>query len=186
MGVRVVLQRMGAVGLHEVIEAASKVEEAFPIDVRVDIVTWSLPPPLHAFNVERMQYEAEAAALSLYEHYRRLIGQDNVLVVGIVNGDGYVDGFNFVFGLAIPRLRTAVVFTKRLEGSRRVFIERLAKEITHEVGHLLGLGHCSNPACVMSFSNTLEEVDRKKLGFCDSCARVLMERYGARSGSWRL
>ena len=51
----------------------------------------------------------------------------------VLDCDGYYPGLNFVFGLSVPELMTAVVFTARLRGAR--FEERLAKEITHEAGH---------------------------------------------------
>jgi archaemetzincin len=53
--------------------------------------------------------------------------------VFVLECDGYYPGYNFVFGLADPALKTAVVFTARLRGP--LFEERLAKEITHEAGH---------------------------------------------------
>lgn len=85
--------------------------------------------------------------------------------VGIVNADGYVTGLNFVFGLAMGN--TAVVFTHRLVGN--LMHTRILKEVIHEVGHTLGLGHCSDPYCIMYFSNTLADTDRKGPGFCPRC-----------------
>ncbi|MCU7788711.1 archaemetzincin family Zn-dependent metalloprotease [Pyrobaculum sp. 3827-6] len=92
--------------------------------------------------------------------------------VYVVDCDGYYPGLNFVFGLAAPALKTAVVFTARLRGPR--FEERLVKEITHEAGHLYGLGHCQNPRCVMHFSNSLLDTDYKLPYFCDTCRRRLL------------
>lgn len=92
--------------------------------------------------------------------------------VYVVDCDGYYPGLNFVFGLAAPALKTAVVFTARLRGPR--FEERLVKEITHEAGHLHGLGHCRNPRCVMYFSNSLLDTDHKDPYFCDNCRRRLL------------
>jgi archaemetzincin len=175
--VKALIQPMGSVGLEEVIDAASKVEEAFPIDVSVRVVTWRIPPPLDAFNFRRMQYNAEAVAIRLYDYYKDVLKPGEVVVVGVVDNDGYVEGLNFVFGLALPRLGVAVVFTKRLEGPRPLLVERLAKEIVHEIGHLLGLDHCGNEKCVMRFSNTLAEVDYKELRFCESCSLKLAKRY---------
>jgi archaemetzincin len=34
------------------------------------------------------------------------------------------------------------------------------------LGHTYGLQHCSDPKCVMYFSNTLGETDRKRDKFC--------------------
>ncbi len=79
-----------------------------------------------------------------------------------------VPGLNFVFGLADPARGAAVISLARLypefygqPRDPRRFKERAVKEAVHELGHLLGLGHCPDPACVMSFSNSLADTDRR-------------------------
>ncbi|MEZ0319269.1 MAG: archaemetzincin family Zn-dependent metalloprotease [Pyrobaculum sp.] len=105
---------------------------------------------------------------------KKIAKRESIPTVYVVDCDGYYPGLNFVFGLALPSLNTAVVFTERLRGER--FEERLAKEVTHEAGHLYGLGHCENPRCVMYFSNTLFDTDRKGLYFCERCKSLLKIR----------
>jgi archaemetzincin len=46
---------------------------------------------------------------------------------------------------------------------------RLVKEAVHELGHTFGLVHCPNACCVMYFSNSLGDTDRKGPGFCSAC-----------------
>jgi len=46
---------------------------------------------------------------------------------------------------------------------------RAVKEAVHELGHTFGLDHCSDPRCVMHFSNMLADTDRKGREFCPSC-----------------
>jgi archaemetzincin len=48
-------------------------------------------------------------------------------------------------------------------------MDRIVKEGAHEIGHLLGLGHCENRECVMFRPNTLDELDRKKKQLCPIC-----------------
>jgi predicted Zn-dependent protease len=48
----------------------------------------------------------------------------------------------------------------------------LAKEAIHEVGHVLGLNHCSDN-CVMNLSKSEEEVRRKPSSLCPSCSTRL-------------
>ena len=87
-----------------------------------------------------------------------------------MNFDLFEEGFNFVFGEAEREGRNAVVSVWRLRHEdESVFFRRVLKEVNHELGHCFGLEHCPNPSCVMSFSNSLIEVDRKGEGFCGTC-----------------
>ncbi len=99
-------------------------------------------------------------------------GYDRLL--GITGADLYVPGLNFVFGLA--KRRTAVISLHRLRQpfyhlpeDREVFSHRVLVEAVHELGHTYGLSHCSDPACVMYFSQTIADTDRKGPTFCAAC-----------------
>jgi len=136
---------------------------------------------LRCFDWSRRQYLAPCVLSELKEKFRELSG---VYVVGVGYMDGYDRGLNFVFGEADPHASIAVVFTKRLDpafyGERRdynLYVERVSKEIIHELGHLLGLGHCSLRECVMSFSNSVYEVDLKTRFFCAKCSGLLREAH---------
>src|SRR5207247_8694152 len=50
---------------------------------------------------------------------------------------------------------------------------RATTEAIHELGHTYGLAHCQNPECVMWFSNTVAETDRKGIKFCSVHAAAL-------------
>ena len=76
-----------------------------------------------------------------------------------------------------------VVSTARLNneyygrrGSDDDFIDRIVKEGSHEIGHMLGLPHCTVPECIMFRPDTLDELYRKKKVLCPDC-RELLERY---------
>ena len=82
----------------------------------------------------------------------------------------------FVFGEADVASGVATVSLCRLRPEfygqppdSDLWEERAIKEATHEIGHLYGLVHCPNVKCVMHFSTSIEDVDRKKKTFCSFC-----------------
>lgn len=123
--------------------------------------------PRAAYDEKRRQYDPRAIIMKI----AGLRDSENELSMGIVDVDIYVQGMNFIFGLALPLHRSALVSIFRLAGPR--LAERLAKEVVHEAGHLCGLGHCADPACVMHFSNTVQDTDEKHERLCADCRRQL-------------
>ena len=104
------------------------------------------------------------------------IREFNNKIVIVIDDDGYVPGLNFVFGIAELCGNIAIVFTERLKVTyigeidiTTLFYERLTKEILHELGHTLCLEHCPNRRCVMSFSNSILDVDYKEARYCRTC-----------------
>ncbi len=165
---------VGAADHRDVLFLSEELPKRFPIRLVTYPSLWALQPPISAFDWARMQYRADVVNGWLYKVLAGALG-DRRLGLGIVNADGYVEGLNFVFGLASPDLRVATVYVRRLESgaSLETYRVRLLKEAMHEVGHLLGLGHCEDPGCVMSFSNSLQDVDRKEARFCERCSLAL-------------
>lgn len=78
-----------------------------------------------------------------------------------------------VFGLGFRPGTTCVISTFRLKKNvpKAKFLERLKKVALHEIGHNLGLDHCTNDKeCMMtSASGTVKQVDREKVWFCSKC-----------------
>ncbi|MEM7826235.1 MAG: archaemetzincin family Zn-dependent metalloprotease [Candidatus Aenigmatarchaeota archaeon] len=129
--------------------------------------------PRNLYNYIRQQYPAPLILRFLEENFK---GR----VLGITDKDLYAESLNFVFGQAYCPGRIAVVSTHRLnpefykqKPNEDLLIERTIKEAVHEIGHTLGLRHCTISSCVMSFSNTVGDVDRKSKNFCQSCFRNL-------------
>jgi archaemetzincin len=100
--------------------------------------------------------------------------------LGITSVDLFVPEFNFVFGEASTTLRGAVFSIARLDlrtygeaENTALLIRRATTEAVHELGHVFGLHHCKQLNCVMWFSNTLSETDRKGSTFCYRCSAQL-------------
>ncbi len=144
-------------------------------NVQVIVETRSIKIPQDFVDPARNQYRALKVVEWVALNFR---GVGDEVVLAVVNGDGYVEGLNFVFGLALPPLNAAAVFFERLKfmADEHLFLKRLLKESMHELGHVFGLRHCSTPGCVMRFSNSVIEVDEKSWRFCRKCFNELVAR----------
>jgi len=136
----------------------------------------SLPKPGYAHNKRRNQYCADL----VLEKLKGENPEKEDKILGVADLDLYTPGLNFVFGvaslngkaslIALPRLRQEFY---GLSENKELYCERAVKEAVHELGHTFGLSHCKNPRCVMHFSNSLYDTDRKGKEFCKSCRKKL-------------
>ncbi len=146
---------------------ASELPKVFPgVQVHSKRVQLELPAPR---GTTLKQYPAEAILNAL--------SPGAAPTLALVDQDLYVTGLNFIFGLAQPEYKRALVALPRLREefygrikNQELFHARLLKEAVHELGHTLGLKHCPNSHCVMHFSNTLADTDSKRACFCPQCA----------------
>jgi len=130
-----------------------------------------MPEPYYAFNKKREQY-LSTMILNALMNEKEYTPFEKIL--GIVDHDLYVPELNFVFGEASQRV--AVISLTRLRQEfynlpqdQSLFHKRALTEAVHELGHTYRLGHCGNSRCVMFFSNSLIDTDRKGFEFCPKC-----------------
>lgn len=130
--------------------------------------------PEAMWDPRRKQYLADTLVGAIGRIHRGRIK------LGIIDADIFAPGMNFVFGEADRSRRSAVISLARLRqdyyglpANEHLLQNRVAKEAIHELGHILGLAHCANSACVMHFSNALADTDVKGDQFCLRCSHRL-------------
>lgn len=152
-----------------------ELEEILSQEVKI-IETQGLPQS--TYNPERQQYHS-TPILKTMKNLRFNRGEK---ILGIVDVDLYVPQLNFVFGEADPENELALISLIRLRQEYyslpkddRLFHQRAVKEAVHELGHTFGLSHCPDSRCVMHFSNSLSDTDKKDSRFCQRCQRKMVK-----------
>ena len=174
---RIGLLRIGQVDPAVVSRVQESLDTIFP-GTECVLITETLPVPEEAFDRRRKQCRS-GIILSKIEEYAE---KERTLqrILGIIDTDIFVPSLNFVFGEAKCPGKAALISLHRLrpefheeKPDVELFMERTEKEAVHELGHTFGLGHCTNPFCVMYFSNSIFDTDRKQSLFCNKCQNKL-------------
>ncbi len=170
----IVLVPFGEVEKEVLIFLKGELAKKFPYPVSLH---FPLPLPADSFNTRRKQYSSHPFLEELHK-----LPDDAFRFLGITGVDLYVRGLNFIFGQAELAGKAAIISLARLRegfyGREEDLYQlqlRSLKEAVHELGHTLGLKHCRNFPCVMMFSNTLMEVDKRSSDFCPSCESMLSD-----------
>ncbi len=74
-----------------------------------------------------------------------------------------------LFGFSNDDRQIAVVSVWRLEEGGGTLARRLQNVITHELGHLDGLRHCSHARCLMRPAQTVADLDTRADAPCGRC-----------------
>ena len=150
------------------------------------VVDEKLPIQENAYDKKRKQYRSNAILSEVQGYAVRKKRLNRVL--GVVDVDIFVPELNFVFGEATCPGKSALISLWRLRPefygklpNRNLVLQRTLKEAIHELGHTLGLRHCSRSSCVMHFSNSISDTDVKQTSFCDKCylqATISINNFG--------
>ena len=94
--------------------------------------------------------------------------------------------FTYFFGRARLHGRAGIVSTARLSPAfhglpddEALTLRRAEVEVLHELGHLLGLAHCRDFACLMHVTTDVEALDARGTAFCSACSRRLPPPLGS-------
>ena len=162
---------VGQVGSEVLLELAQGLPRIFP-DTVCSVIVEPLSISAEAFVKRRNQYNSSIILNELRTHALGAGGFDRFL--GVVDVDVFASGLNYVFGEAYTPGKACLVSLWRLKPSfygeaagKDVYLQRVLKEAVHELGHTLGLQHCHRSSCVMRFSNSIFDTDRKQTLFCE-------------------
>jgi archaemetzincin len=138
------------------------------------VVDAKIPLQEETFDEKRKQYRSNVILSEVQSYAVKKMDLNRIL--GVVDADIFVPELNFVFGEATCPGKAALISLWRLKPEfygaapdNELFLERALKEAVHELGHTLGLRHCSRSSCVMHFSNSISDTDIKQSVFCDRC-----------------
>jgi archaemetzincin len=102
-------------------------------------------------------------------------------VLALVREDLFIPILTHVFGEAQMGGKAAIVSTARLYDKltlprhQDTFIQRTIKEVLHELGHTFNLRHCRDHSCIMHYSNSVTDVDRRSDALCRYCEILLAD-----------
>jgi len=139
-----------------------------------------LPDIDFAYDVDRNQYWSTRVLKEL----EKSVPDHCLKVVAITKKDLFIPILTHVYGEAQLGGKAAVVSTYRLNTGLDTidmagFMERVAKEAIHELGHTFDLRHCEDPLCIMHYCRKIADVDHKLNQFCRYCSIFLSDNIKA-------
>jgi len=132
----------------------------------------SVEPPDNAYVPVRGQFDATVII-------KKLAGLEDgaPFKLGIMAQDLCSPILSFVYGESQLGGKAALVSLHRLfDDDPELYYQRAAKISLHEVGHLLGLGHCWENFCIMHFSSNIAALDSLSISFCPACEYEINRR----------
>ena len=129
-----------------------------------------------AYDLNRNQYHSTL----ILNHLAENPPPATVRIMAIVQVDLFIPILTYVYGEAQLGGKACVVSTFRLnEGLPATnignpFLERIAKESIHELGHTFNLRHCRDHTCIMHYCRNEHDVDQKSNDLCRYC-KIMLE-----------
>ena len=131
--------------------------------------------PQNAFYTPRQRYKADSLLF-----FQRQLAKDGIRsVIGFTTKDISTSTPDWgIFGLGYCPGNACVVSTYRLQKVSVTTVqlkERLIKIVLHELGHNLGLPHCtSDKECLLTDAGgTIKQVDKERKWLCCNCTQIL-------------
>lgn len=135
--------------------------------------------PPDAYDAKRDQYDATAILRAALPH----CPPEATRLLVVTEHDLFIPMLTFIFGQAQVNGLAALLSLARLRQEyyglaprRELFMERVLKEVLHEMGHTFGLVHCQDRQCAMALSINVTNIDVKRGELCAACARILEDR----------
>jgi archaemetzincin len=157
----------------ELVEAvAGEIKQVFGFSTETNPILQDLS---FALDNNRNQYHSTA----ILDRLAAGIPPHAIRVLGIVQVDLFIPILTHVYGEAQLGGQACIVSTFRLNEGRSginvppKYIERIVKEAIHELGHTFNLRHCPEPACIMHYCRSEEDVDQKSDELCRYCIIML-------------
>lgn len=171
--VGVVLQPVGAVPEPLVRRLAEAVADVLALEPSVRS---ALPWPSPTCAPERLQRHALRLLHLIAEQPR----DPSTVLLGVADADLYVPDEAFVLGVFNRPSRASVVGLARLRqefwglpADEGLFRTRVVKLALHQLGHALGLRHCTSGRCVMGPTPGLLGLDDADAAYCRACRASL-------------
>ena len=149
-----------------------KIQEVFGFPARIRPLLSDVD---FAYNPDRNQYHSTRILEKLAEKAPSGI----LKIIAFTRQDLYIPILTHVYGEAQLGGKACVVSTLRLKENlsalhpRKIFLSRVTKEAIHELGHTFNLRHCPDPACIMHYCRSIEDVDGKSEQLCRYCKVLL-------------
>jgi len=161
-------------GLPGMIVEDVKSEFSLPVKIRDGHIDLS-----EFYDPVRNQYDGNRLLKKIETAY----ATDTSKTLGLFNVDLFIPILTYIFGQAFLNGRSGIASIFRLRNERygikadeHQFVDRIRKEVVHELGHMFGLIHCRNPLCVMRSSTYVEDIDQKTHHLCNDCRGELISK----------